>query len=211
LRFPLGAMTKDEVRGEMARLALPVAAKPDSQDICFVPDGDYARAVTRLRPAAAAPGDIVDLAGRVLGRHDGVIHFTVGQRRGLGLGGTTEPLYVVRLDALGRRVVVGPRAALAETEVEIGGLNWIGRPVPEDGLDVEVKLRSTQPPVAGRLFAARGGAARVTLRAPELAVAPGQAGVFYAGARLLGGGWIRRREAAVLRASTRGRPAQDVA
>jgi tRNA-specific 2-thiouridylase len=194
LRFPLGDMTKDEVRERAGWLGLPVAAKPDSQDICFVPDGDYARVVARLDAGAAEPGDIVDLDGRVLGRHRGVIHFTVGQRRGLGLGGTAEPLYVVRLDAPTRRVVVGARAALAETVVVVGDLNWLGSAIPAEGLDVEVRLRSAQAPAAARVFASESGqGARVALAAPEQAVAPGQACVFYQGSRMLGGGWIRQR------------------
>jgi tRNA-specific 2-thiouridylase len=195
LRFPLGDMTKDEVRARAARLGLPVAAKADSQDICFVPDGDYARVVADLRSRAAEPGDIVDLDGRTLGRHDGVIHFTVGQRRGLGLGGTVEPLYVVRLDAPARRVVVGPRTALARTAVAVSDLNWLAEPMPPEGLDVEVRLRSTRLPAAARAFADGLGRARVELAAPDEAVAPGQACVFYRGTRLLGGGWIRREAA----------------
>jgi tRNA-specific 2-thiouridylase len=187
-------MTKDEVRERAGRLGLPVAAKPDSQDICFVPDGDYARVVARLDAGKAEPGDIVDLDGRVLGRHGGVIHFTVGQRRGLGLGGTAEPLYVVRLDAPTRRVVVGARAALAETVVAVRDLNWLGSAIPAEGLDVEVRLRSAQAPAAARVFANESGqGARVALAAPEHAVAPGQACVFYQGSRILGGGWIRQR------------------
>jgi tRNA-specific 2-thiouridylase len=196
LRFPLGGMAKDEVRARAHALGLAIAAKPDSQDICFVPDGDYARVVERMNARAAEPGEIVDLDGRVLGRHGGIVHFTVGQRRGLGLGGTVEPLYVVRLDACARRVVVGPKAALAETTVAVAGLNWLAAPVPPEGLEVEVRLRSTQPPVAARVFADGAGAARVELAAAAHAVAPGQACVFYRGSRMLGGGWIRRRAAA---------------
>jgi tRNA-uridine 2-sulfurtransferase len=125
LRFPLGSMTKQETRAHAERFALPVASKPDSQDICFVPDGAYARVVERVRPGAAEPGEIVDLRGAVLGRHKGIIHFTVGQRRGLEIGGTAEPLYVVRLEAAQHRVVVGPHAALARDRVRLRDTNWL--------------------------------------------------------------------------------------
>ncbi|MDE0333788.1 MAG: tRNA 2-thiouridine(34) synthase MnmA [Defluviicoccus sp.] len=198
LRFPLGGMAKDAVRREAERLALPVADKPDSQDICFVPNGGYARVVERLRPGAAEPGEIVDLDGRRLGGHDGTIGFTVGQRRGLKVGGTGEPLYVIRTEPEARRVVVGPRAALARSEIAVGGLNWLGgakppcRPIP-----VGAKIRSMRPPVAAMLSASADGTATVALDAPEHGVAPGQACVLYDGDRVLGGGWIRRAPAAV--------------
>ena len=198
LRFPLGGMTKDAVRGEAKRRALPVAGKPDSQDICFVPDGGYARVVERLRPGAAEPGEIVDLDGRRLGGHDGTIAFTVGQRRGLGVGGGGEPLYVIRIEPEARRVVVGPRAALARSEIAVGGLNWLAgvgppcRPIP-----VGAKIRSMRPPAAAMLSASADGTATVALDAPEHGVAPGQACVLYDGERVLGGGWIRRAAAAV--------------
>jgi tRNA-specific 2-thiouridylase len=195
LRFPLGHMDKPAVRALAEDFGLIVADKPDSQDICFVPDGDYASVVTKLRPEAAEPGEIVDVQGNVLGTHDGVIHFTVGQRKGIGIA-AAEPLYVVRLDAAARRVVVGPRAALARQQVSLRELNWLGEAIPAEGLDVMVKLRSAQPAVAARIFAAGDGAARLELHAAEYGVAPGQAGVVYAGDRLLGGGWIARRPAA---------------
>jgi tRNA-specific 2-thiouridylase len=191
LRFPLGHMEKPEVRRLAEEFGLAVADKPDSQDICFVPNGDYASVVTKLRPEAAEPGEIVDEAGRVLGRHDGVIHFTVGQRKGIGVAGP-EPLYVLRLDAARRQVVVGPKAALARSVVYLRELNWLGDPIPEAGLDVSVKLRSAQPAVAARIFADQNNAARLELFEPEYGIAPGQAGVVYAGKRLLGGGWIAR-------------------
>jgi tRNA-specific 2-thiouridylase len=197
LRFPLGDLTKDETRAAAWRFGLPVADKPDSQDICFVPDGSYTALVQRLRPDAFAPGDIVDAGGRVLGRHDGIAHFTVGQRKGLGIA-AGEPLYVLRTDPQHRRVVVGPRAALAETRVLLGELNWLGARLP-DGAAVAAKLRSAQPPVPGRLY--RGqyeDEAGLVLDAPAGAVAPGQAAVLYAGERVLGGGWIRRPVAAGL-------------
>ncbi len=129
LRFPLGGLTKEETRVHARRFGLAVADKPDSQDICFVPTGSYARLVERLRPEACAPGDIVDRSGRVLGRHNGIAHFTVGQRKGLGIA-AGEPLYVLRIDPGERRVIVGPRAALAETRLLLGEVNWLGATLP---------------------------------------------------------------------------------
>jgi tRNA-specific 2-thiouridylase len=194
LRFPLGDMAKDEVRRHGERLGLAVAAKPDSQDICFVPDGDYAAAVRRLRPEASRPGDIVDRAGRVLGRHSGIAGFTVGQRRGLAIGGTEAPLYVLAIDPVGHRVVVGDKSDLARPSVALADVNWLAAaPIPPAGIDVAVKLRSMQTAVAAQLFARPGGAAEVILAAPENVAAPGQACVFYDGDRVLGGGWIARR------------------
>jgi tRNA-uridine 2-sulfurtransferase len=191
LRFPLGGRRKAETRALAERFGLTVADKPDSQDICFVPQGSYARMVERLRPGAAEPGEIVDLAGRVLGRHQGIIHFTVGQRRGLQLGGTPEPLYVVRLDARERRVVVGPRSALARDIVELRELNWLApAALASEGRRVTVKLRSAQAPLPGTVFPEGGGRAQVRLDQPYEGVAPGQAAVLYEGTRVLGGGWI---------------------
>jgi tRNA-specific 2-thiouridylase len=181
LRFPLGDLPKDEVRRIAAELGLEVAAKPDSQDICFVPDGDYASLVKRVRPETEAPGDIVDLEGRVLGGHRGVVHFTVGQRRGIEIGGQREPLYVLRIEPEERRIVVGPRRALAVESMRVDGWNWIG----EDQREVSVKVRSLAPAVT----AAREGE-RVRFAQPEYGVAPGQAAVLYDGTRMLGGGWI---------------------
>ena len=190
LRFPLGGLPKDETRALARRFALPVAAKPDSQDICFVPSGSYARVVEKLRPGAAEPGEIVHVDGTVLGRHDGIIHFTIGQRRGLGLG-TGEPLHVVRLEADTRRVVVGPRAALARDVVSVRDVNWLGDAEPcEAGEPLEVRVRSTGALLPASLHMADGGRAEVRLVQPEHAVAPGQACVFYRGDRVLGGGWI---------------------
>ena len=191
LRFPLGALPKDETRALARRFALPVAAKPDSQDICFVPSGDYGALVEKLRPGAIEPGEIVDLDGRVLGTHGGVIHFTVGQRKGIGIGGG-EPLYVVRLDPATRRVIVGPRAALGASRVPIGGVNWLAGATPRDGLPVTVKLRSAQPPIPARLFLDEAGGGEAVLDEPAFGVAAGQACVVYDGSRVLGGGWIRR-------------------
>jgi tRNA-specific 2-thiouridylase len=190
LRFPLGDLAKDETRAVARDLQLPVADKPDSQDICFVPQGSYAALVTRLRPAAGEPGDIVDEAGRVLGPHPGIAHFTVGQRKGLGLA-APEPLYVLRIEPASRRIIVGPRSALGETRVALAELNWLGPPqAPGAALRVAAKLRSAQPPVPAMFDAA---AAELILDAPAGAVAPGQAAVLYDSERVLGGAWIRRR------------------
>ena len=191
LRFPLGDLAKDRVRAHAERLGLAVAAKPDSQDICFVPDGRYAGVIERLRPGAAEPGAIVDGQGRVLGRHRGIIHFTVGQRRGLGIAGPA-PLYVLSVDAGRREVVVGPRAALLRDRVVTGPLAWIGGnlPRPGEGRPVVARLRSSHPGASALLTRARDGTARVALEVPEPATAPGQACVLYDGDRLLGGGWI---------------------
>ena len=197
LRFPLGHLhSKAETRALAARFGLPVADKPDSQDICFVPDGNYARLIEKLRPGAADPGEIVDLDGRVLGTHAGVIHYTVGQRRGLGIGGTGDPLYVVRLDPASRRVVVGPKAALATRTVPVREVNWLGDAPLMSAAEwpVEVRVRSTRAPKPAILRPVSATAAQVELLDPEEGVSPGQACVFYEGgsSRVLGGGWIWR-------------------
>jgi len=181
LRFPLGDLPKDDVRRTASELGLPVAAKPDSQDICFVPDGDYAGLVKRLRPETEAAGEIVDLEGRVLGKHRGVVHFTVGQRRGIEIGGQAEPLYVIRIEPETARIVVGPRRALAVAATRIGEWNWIG----EEQREVSVKVRSLAPAVA-----AVRDSEWVRFRQAEYGVAPGQAAVLYEGTRMLGGGSI---------------------
>ncbi|AJP73324.1 tRNA 2-thiouridine(34) synthase MnmA [Sphingomonas hengshuiensis] len=188
LRFPLGGMEKARVRALAAELGLGVAGKPDSQDICFVPDGDYASLVKKLRPEAENGGEIVDEAGRVLGMHRGLIHFTVGQRRGLEIGGTPEPLYVIRLDPASRQVVVGPRRALAVQAARIENINWLGAGFAGA---VTAKVRSLAKPVPARLEGDR-----VVFDSPEYGVAPGQAAVLYAGDRVLGGGWIAETERA---------------
>ena len=193
LRFPLGALPKSRVREIAAEIGLPVAGKPDSQDICFVPDGDYAGLVKKLRPEAEMGGDIVDLTGRKLGEHRGLVHFTVGQRRGLEIGGTPEPLYVIRLDAAARRVIVGPRAALAVAAARLERMNVLG---PLDG-PLTVKVRSMARPVPARIAKAADGGWRLLFDAPEYGVAPGQAAVLYDGDRVLGGGWIAATEAVV--------------
>jgi tRNA-uridine 2-sulfurtransferase len=196
LRFPLGGMAKPAVRALADRFGLRVAAKPDSQDICFVPSGKYADVVAKLRPGAIEPGEIVHVDGRVLGQHAGVIHYTVGQRRGLGVA-TGEPLFVTRLDAQARRVFVGPREALAVQRIALKDVNWIGEPVgAEDDLHerpVLVRVRSTRPPVPARLDTQAGW--YVVLDEAEEGVAPGQAAVLYDAqtpSRVLGGGWIAR-------------------
>ena len=194
LRFPLGHLPKDETRRLAAQFALPVAAKPDSQDICFVPQGRYAETIQRLRPDAVEPGDIVDLGGRVLGRHQGIIHFTVGQRRGLP-GGHLEPLFVLRLDPARRQVVVGPKAALLARRIRLRQVNWLlPAGAPTAPLEATVKIRSAHPGLAARILATPDGGAEVVLLEPEAAVAPGQACVFYQGDRVLGGGWITAAE-----------------
>jgi tRNA-specific 2-thiouridylase len=192
VRFPLGDLPKDEVRRIAAELGLAVAAKPDSQDICFVPDGDYAGLVKRLRPETEEAGDIVDLDGRVIGRHRGVVHFTVGQRRGIEIGGQKEPLYVVRIEPEQARIVVGPRRALAVEALRAADWNWLG----ENQGDVSVKVRSLAPAVP----AMREGD-WVRFEQAEYGVAPGQAAVLYDGTRLLGGGTIIETQAASVEAA----------
>lgn len=204
LRFPLGDMPKAEVRAHAERFGLPVAAKPDSQDICFVPNGDYRRVIEKLRPDARIPGEIVDMQGRVLGQHQGVLGYTIGQRKGLGLGGEndgtgadTEPRFVVRLEPDTARVVVGPREALACTSLTVKDLNWLTGPIPAEGLPVHAKIRNNAPALPARLYPATSGMAQVMFEQPEFGVSPGQACVFYDAGRVLGGGWIVEAESAV--------------
>jgi tRNA-specific 2-thiouridylase len=198
LRFPLGDMAKPRVRELAAEFGLSVADKQDSQDICFVPQGRYADVVTKLRPDAAEPGDIVHIDGRVLGRHEGILRYTIGQRRGIGVA-AAEPLYVVHLDAARARVVVGPREALDTRTVLLRDVNWLGDgdPAAADGIVVAAKVRSSRPPAPARLYARPDGW-QVELSGGEAGVAPGQACVLYAdgsdGARVLGGGFIERAE-----------------
>ncbi len=197
LRFPLGHLaSKAETRALAAKYGLPVADKPDSQDICFVPNGNYAAVIEKLRPGAVDPGEIVGLDGRVLGQHRGVIHYTVGQRRGLDIGGLSEPLYVVRLDAATRRVVVGPKEALATRVIPVREINWLGD-APFDSQPewhLQVKVRSTRPPRTAIVRPLSATEAEVELLDPEDGVAAGQACVFYApeGSRVFGGGWVWR-------------------
>jgi tRNA-specific 2-thiouridylase len=197
LRFPLGALSKTRVREMAQELGLSVAAKPDSQDVCFVPQGRYSSVVRRLRPDAEEPGDIVDVQGRVLGTHPGIIHFTVGQRKHLGLSGSSEPLFVLRLDAHTRQVVVGPRAALRTRNIKLSYVNWLVD-APNEPVSCLAKVRSTRSPTPARVRPAYGGTAEVELVEGEEAVAPGQACVFYenGGTRVLGGGWITRADRA---------------
>ncbi|NKJ00193.1 tRNA 2-thiouridine(34) synthase MnmA [Novosphingobium sp. SG707] len=197
LRFPLGGLPKTQVRELADHFGLKVAAKPDSQDICFVPEGDYASVVRKIRPEGERPGDIVHAqTGAVLGHHRGVIHYTVGQRRGLEIGGLPEPVYVVGIDAPGARVLVGPRAMLAVSAARIVETNRIG-PVPE-GVELTAKVRSLAKPVPVTLDGPLGDGADTTIRfaSPEYGVAPGQAAVIYAGDRVIGGGWIEETFAA---------------
>ncbi len=196
LRFPLGSFTKHETR-EMARaMGLSIADKPDSQDICFVPDGNYVSVIERLRPQAGEPGDIVHEDGRVLGRHDGIIHFTIGQRRGIGVA-ASEPLYVTRLEPASARVIVGPKDALARRVIRLRDVNWLGSTgagSPQETENVFVKIRSTRPAVAARFVTGEVNEVQVVLDEPDFGISPGQACVFYEapgqGAKVLGGGYI---------------------
>jgi tRNA-uridine 2-sulfurtransferase len=195
LRFPLGHLaSKAETRALAAKYGLPVADKPDSQDICFVPNGNYAAVIEKLRPGAADPGEIVDLDGQVLGTHRGVIHYTIGQRKGLGIGGLGDPLYVVRLDPDTRRVIVGPKESLSTRMIPVREINWLGD-APFDShaeWHLEVKIRSTRTPRPAIIRPVSRTEAQVELLQPEDGVSPGQACVFYApeGGRVFGGGWI---------------------
>jgi tRNA-uridine 2-sulfurtransferase len=195
LRFPLGHLgSKAETRALAAKYGLPVADKPDSQDICFVPNGNYAAVIEKLRPGAAEPGDIVDTAGRVLGTHRGVIHYTIGQRKGLGIGGLDDPLYVVRLDPGLRHVIVGPKEALSTRIIPVREINWLGD-APFDSRPewhLGVKVRSTRGPRSAILRPLSATTAEVELIAPEDGISAGQACVFYdeGSSRIFGGGWI---------------------
>ncbi|RWR31318.1 tRNA 2-thiouridine(34) synthase MnmA [Sinirhodobacter populi] len=195
LRFPLGHLaSKAETRALAAKYGLPVADKPDSQDICFVPNGNYASVIEKLRPGAADPGEIVDLQGNVLGTHRGVIHYTIGQRRGLGIGGLEDPLYVVKLDADNRRVVVGPKEALSTRIIPVREINWLGDAPMTSRAEwhLSVKVRSTRPPREAILRPISDTEAEVELLSPEEGVSPGQACVLYDtdSSRIFGGGWI---------------------
>ncbi|MGC1429670.1 MAG: tRNA 2-thiouridine(34) synthase MnmA [Albidovulum sp.] len=197
LRFPLGHLpSKDETRALAAKYGLSVADKPDSQDICFVPNGNYASVIEKLRPGAADPGEIVDMNGAVLGTHKGVIHYTIGQRRGLGIGGLEDPLYVVKLDPELRRVIVGPKEALMTRVVPVREINWLGNGAFNDMNErqVLVRIRSTRPPKPAVIRPLSATEAEVELLDPEDGVSPGQACVFYEAdsSRILGGGWIWR-------------------
>jgi tRNA-uridine 2-sulfurtransferase len=190
LRFPLGGWTKDITREHAQRLGLINAEKPDSQDICFVPGGDYTKIVKKIRPEAEKPGDIVHVDGRKLGGHNGIIHFTIGQRKGLGIGGghseENDPFYVLEIDPVTNRVIVGPKEALAKTMLHIKDCNWLG-----DAENVLVKFRSMMKPVPARIVKNMHGA-EIHLEAPQYGISPGQAAVLYTGNRVIGGGWIAR-------------------
>ncbi len=197
LRFPLGHLpSKDDTRALAAKYDLSVANKPDSQDICFVPNGDYASVIRKLRPEAAAPGDIVHADGRVLGRHDGIVNYTIGQRRGLGIGGLADPLYVVRLDPENRQVVVGPKAMLSTRTIPVKDINWLGDApfASQPEWHLAVKVRSTRPPTDAIVRPISDSEASVELITPEEGVSPGQACVFYDpdSSRVFGGGWIHK-------------------
>ncbi len=197
LRFPLGHLpSKDATRALAAKYGLKVANKPDSQDICFVPNGDYAAVIEKLRPGAAEPGDIVDMEGNVLGQHGGVLHYTIGQRRGLGIGGMADPLFVVKLDVDKKQVIVGPKEALATRVIPVQEINWLGDEPFENVAErrIGVKVRSTRPPREAILRATGPTTAEIELLNPEEGVSPGQACVFYAleGSRIFGGGWITK-------------------
>ncbi len=192
LRFPLGGWQKERTRAEAERLGLITAAKPDSQDICFVPQGDYAAVVKKIRPEAEKPGDIAHVDGRVLGTHTGIVNYTIGQRKGIGVGGghtdNNEPLYVVRIDAAQNRVIVGPKEALARDIVTVKGANWLDY-TPQDR-PVLLKFRSMMTPIAARATAHDDGSATLHLDTAQYGISPGQAAVCYDGERLIGGGWI---------------------
>lgn len=192
LRFPLGGMAKSETRDHALRFGLEVAEKPDSQDICFVPNGSYASVLEKLRPGSLEEGDIVHTDGRILGRHKGIINYTVGQRKGLGIGGG-DPLYVIRLNPEAHQVIVGSYEDLARTELLLKEVNWLGAPV-NGPIDCLVKVRSTRPPVAAQVYLEEAGRGRVVFTKPEYGIAAGQACVFYQDNRVLGGGWILREE-----------------
>jgi tRNA-specific 2-thiouridylase len=197
LRFPLGHLPSKDATRELARkYGLALADKPDSQDICFVPNGNYAAVIEKLRPGAAEPGDIVDTDGSVLAQHRGVIHYTIGQRRGLGIGGLADPLYVVKLDVDKKHVIVGPKEMLTTRTVPVREINWLG----DDAFDavaerhISVKIRSTKPPMEAIVRPLSATTAEIELLTPEEGVAPGQACVFYDSdsSRIFGGGWIWR-------------------
>ncbi len=197
LRFPLGHLpSKNDTRALAEKYGLSVAMKPDSQDICFVPNGDYASVILKLRPEAADPGDIVHVDGTVMGRHDGIIHYTIGQRRGLGIGGLADPLYVVKLNADAKQVVVGPKSSLATARVPLREINWLGDApmMSRPEWHIAVRVRSTRPPREAVLRPLTDTTAEVELLSPEEGVSPGQACVFYdtTSSRIFGGGWIHK-------------------
>ena len=188
--FPLGGLKKEDTRKMAEEFGLSVADKPDSQDICFVPNGSYAKVIERMRPGAWEAGDIMHVNGKKLGTHEGIVHYTIGQRKGLGVGGG-EPLYVVKLDAANNKVIVGSETDLASNNFRIRDINWLGGgDIPENGLEVTIKTRSTQTQFAATVVSVNDNYAEIKLPVPQRAIAPGQACVMYDGTRVLGGGWI---------------------
>lgn len=189
-RFPLGNYTKLEIRKLAQKYGLPVADKPDSQDICFVPDGSYAKVVEKLRPGALDSGDIVDLEGNILAKHNGIINFTIGQRKGLGVSGS-EPLYVIKIDPNSKQVTIGPKSALLNKTLRIRDVNWL---YDEDLSKVStmVKIRSTQTPVPANIIRLTNNEAKIELLDEGRAITPGQACVMYSDSRVLGGGWVTK-------------------
>ena len=197
LRFPLGGWSKDKTREEAERLGLLTADKPDSQDICFVPNGDYAAIVKKVRPEAGSPGNIVDQDGNVLGEHKGIVHYTIGQRRGIGIGGgvsdNNAPFFVIGVDANANEIIVGPKEALARDIIHISNCNWL-MPELTEGINIDLKFRSVMKPVKATLKTNEGGSAYIILNDPQFGISPGQAAVAYLGDRVIGGGWITKTE-----------------
>lgn len=187
--FPLGSMTKDETRKHAERFNLEIANKPDSQDICFVPNGNYASVVEKLRPGALDKGRIIHLDGTDMGEHEGIINFTIGQRKGI-VGGQKEPLYVLKVNPETKEVVVGPESALFKQSFYISGINWLSKKIPQQGLQANVKLRSAHKGVIATIYPENNGKSEVVLHSPERAITPGQACVIYDNTRVIGGGWI---------------------
>ena len=204
LRFPIGGWTKDITRKHAERLGLLNADKPDSQDICFVPNGDYTKVVKKIRPEAETPGDIVDMDGNVLGGHKGIIHYTIGQRRGIGIGGgvskDNSPFFVIRIDPARNQIVVGPKEALARDVIHVAECNWL-MPELREAVNIDLKFRSVMKPVKATLRANDDGTASIILADAHFGISPGQAAVAYDGERVLGGGWITGTENSKLKSA----------
>ena len=202
LRFPIGGWDKTKTRAEAERLSLLTADKPDSQDICFVPGGDYTKIVKKMRPEAEKPGNITDENGKILGQHKGIIHYTIGQRRGIGIGGgmnaDNSPFFVIRIDAAKNEIIVGPKESLAKTELNIEDCNWLietQNDIPDEGLETLLKFRSTMHPIPAKLMKnCSQNTATLHLSTPQYGISPGQAAVCYKGERMIGGGWITARD-----------------
>lgn len=198
LRFPLGGWTKDITRQHAERLGLNNANKPDSQDICFVPNGDYASVVKKINPASEKSGDIITLTGKVIGQHNGVIHYTIGQRKGLGIGGgvnaDNSPFYVIKIDAQNNQVIVGDKEALARDIIYINQCNWLIADTTPQSMEIMLKFRSVMKPIPARLTLSTDGSAHITLPNAQYGIAPGQAAVCYVNDRMIGGGWITETE-----------------